>query len=63
MPGDANVHWRLGKLYRGMNRVAEAKAEFDKAATLKHDAKEDLARQLEESRRRGAPEHMRSDAP
>jgi len=62
-PEDANVHWRLGKLYRAVNRVAEAKAEFDKAAALKHDAKVDLARQLDESRQRGAPEHVRTDAP
>lgn len=33
-PGDVNVHWRLGRLYRAMGKAAEAKAEFDKARSL-----------------------------
>ena len=33
-PDDTNVHWRLGRLYHVMGRKAEAKVEFDKAASL-----------------------------
>jgi tetratricopeptide (TPR) repeat protein len=33
-PGDVNVHWRLGRLYRSMGETAEAKRELDKASRL-----------------------------
>lgn len=41
-PGDVDVHWRLGRLYRAMGKTSEAKAEFDKAAALNkaHDDEE-----------------------
>jgi tetratricopeptide (TPR) repeat protein len=33
-PEDVNVHWRLGRLYRSMGKMAEAKAELDKAGSI-----------------------------
>jgi tetratricopeptide (TPR) repeat protein len=33
-PQDADVHWRLGRLYRSMGKTAEAKAELDKVRTI-----------------------------
>jgi tetratricopeptide (TPR) repeat protein len=33
-PDDVNVHWRLGRLYRSMDKKDEAKVEFDKASSL-----------------------------
>ena len=33
-PNDVNAHYRLARLYRSMGKTAEAKAEFDKAASL-----------------------------
>ena len=33
-PNDVNAHYRLARLYRLMGKTAEAKAEFDKAASL-----------------------------
>lgn len=41
-PEDANVHWRLGRLYRSMGRAAEAKAEFAKTGDLNKAADERL---------------------
>lgn len=31
---DVNVHWRLGRLYRALGEMTEAKSEFDKASSL-----------------------------
>jgi len=31
---DVNVHWRLGRLYRALGEMTEAKREFDKASSL-----------------------------
>ena len=39
-PGDTDVHWRLGRLYRKMGRMQEAKLEFSKANSL-HKAEND----------------------
>jgi tetratricopeptide (TPR) repeat protein len=33
-PNDVDVHWRLGRLYKSMNKPQEAKAEFDKAKSI-----------------------------
>lgn len=33
-PNDTDVHWRLGRLYRKMGRMQEAKLEFNKASSL-----------------------------
>jgi tetratricopeptide (TPR) repeat protein len=33
-PDDVNVHWRLGRLYRAMGKMDEAKVELDKASNL-----------------------------
>lgn len=33
-PDDVNVHWRLGRLYRSMDKKDEAKVEFDKASSI-----------------------------
>jgi tetratricopeptide (TPR) repeat protein len=41
-PSDLNVHWRLGRLYRTMGKVAESKAEIDKAQSLNKAADDAL---------------------
>lgn len=41
-PEDANVHWRLGRLYRSMGRAEEAKAEFARTGDLNKAAGERL---------------------
>jgi tetratricopeptide (TPR) repeat protein len=33
-PGNIDVHWRMGRLYRSMGRTAEAMAEFEKTRSL-----------------------------
>jgi tetratricopeptide (TPR) repeat protein len=33
-PDNVNVHWRLGRLYRSMGKIDEAKAEFGKASSI-----------------------------
>jgi tetratricopeptide (TPR) repeat protein len=33
-PNDVDVHWRLGRLYKAMNKLQEAKAEFEKAKSI-----------------------------
>jgi tetratricopeptide (TPR) repeat protein len=39
-PDDVNVHWRLGRLLKGMGKKEEARAEFGKASSL-HKATDD----------------------
>lgn len=39
-PNDTNVHWRLGRLYKSMGRMQDAKLEFNKASSL-HKAEND----------------------
>lgn len=41
-PGDVNVHWRMGRLYRSMGKTAEAQAEFTKAKSLNKAADDRL---------------------
>jgi tetratricopeptide (TPR) repeat protein len=53
-PDDVNVHWRLGRLYRIMGRVNEAKAEFDKASTLNKAADTDLFNKIANAHARPA---------
>jgi tetratricopeptide (TPR) repeat protein len=45
-PGDVNVHWRLGRLYRSMGRKEEAKAELDKASTITRSADQELYKKI-----------------
>jgi tetratricopeptide (TPR) repeat protein len=45
-PGDVNVHWRLGRLYRALGKTDEAKAEFEKAGKLNKAADEDLYKKI-----------------
>lgn len=45
-PNDVNVHWRLGRIYRSMEKKEEAKAEFDKASKLNKEVDEDLFRKI-----------------
>jgi hypothetical protein len=33
-PNDVNVHWRLGRLLKAMDKPQQAKAEFDKARKI-----------------------------
>jgi tetratricopeptide (TPR) repeat protein len=41
-PGDINVHWRLGRLYKSMGDAAEAKIEFSKAQSINKAADDAL---------------------
>ena len=52
IPNDVDVHWRLGRLYRAMGKMDEAKAEFDKASKLNKAADEDLYRKIANGQRR-----------
>jgi tetratricopeptide (TPR) repeat protein len=57
-PGDPGVHWRLGRLYQGMGRKEEAKAEFDRTQSLPKAAESRWLpwfRMLRVRRRRGGP--------
>jgi len=45
-PGDVNVHWRLGRLYRAMGRKEEAKVELDKASSITKSADQELYRKM-----------------
>ena len=46
IPGDVNVHWRLGRLYRTMGRKEEAKAELDKASSITKSADQELYKKM-----------------
>jgi tetratricopeptide (TPR) repeat protein len=41
-PGDINVHWRLGKLYKSMGNAAQAKIEIGKAQSINKAADDAL---------------------
>jgi tetratricopeptide (TPR) repeat protein len=45
-PAEVSIHMRLGRLYKAMGKIAEAKAEFAKANTLTHASDEDLMRMM-----------------
>lgn len=53
MPNDVNVHWRLGRLYRTLNRKEEAKVEFEKASSINKQVDADLYKKIAE----GAASH------
>jgi tetratricopeptide (TPR) repeat protein len=55
IPEEVNVHWRLGRLYRALGRRDDAKAEFDKAATLNKATDADLANKIEMGKQHGTP--------
>jgi hypothetical protein len=45
-PGEVNVHWRLGRLYRAMGRNDEAQAELAKARNLHTAEDQDLLHKM-----------------
>ncbi len=63
IPDDVNVHWRLGRLYRAMDRKEEARAEFDKASKLNKAADEDLYKKIANGAARGPHANASSSAP
>lgn len=60
---DANVHWRLARLYQAENKKDEAKAEFDKTRSLKKAADATIFNKLHEAQAKGKPAEEASDAP
>lgn len=46
-PAEVSIHMRLGRVYKAMGNVAEAKLEFAKADTLTHSTDEELARKMQ----------------
>ena len=55
MPEDVNVHWRLGRLYRTMGKMEEAKAEFVKASNLNKAADDALFNKINKAHPKGQP--------
>jgi len=53
-PNEVDVHWRLGRLYRSMGKINEAKAEFDKAAALNKAHDDENFRRIAEANARKA---------
>ena len=48
-PGDADVHWRLARLYQSMGKKEEAKAEFDRTRDLHKPDKKTIIEQLHDT--------------
>jgi tetratricopeptide (TPR) repeat protein len=55
MPEDVNVHWRLGRLYRTMGKMEEAKAEFAKASNLNKAADDALFNKINKAHPKDKP--------
>jgi tetratricopeptide (TPR) repeat protein len=55
MPEDVNVHWRLGRLYRSMGKMEEARAEFAKASNLNKAADDALFNKINKAHPKGQP--------
>jgi tetratricopeptide (TPR) repeat protein len=54
-PEDVNVHWRLGRLYRSMNKREEAKAEFDRASSINKSTDTSLVDKISGGHAKGRP--------
>jgi len=55
MPEDVNVHWRLGRLYRSMGKMEDAKAEFVKASNLNKAADDALFNKINKAHPKDKP--------
>jgi tetratricopeptide (TPR) repeat protein len=62
-PDDVNVHWRLGRLYRSMDKTDEAKAEFDKARSITKAADSALVNKISNGHPGPAPAPHPAAAP
>ncbi len=63
IPDDVNVHWRLGRLYRSMGKMEEAKAEFAKASSLNKAADEALFNKINRGKPKSTPAQQPAPAP
>jgi tetratricopeptide (TPR) repeat protein len=63
IPDDVNVHWRLGRLYRSMGKMEEAKAEFAKASSLNKAADEELFNKINKGQPRRTPAQQPAPSP
>jgi tetratricopeptide (TPR) repeat protein len=62
-PDDVNVHFRLGRLYRAMGRVGEAKAEFNKTSSLHKATNDALLERMSSGRPKPADATVQPDTP
>lgn len=62
-PEDVNVHWRLGRLYRSMQKPSEATAEFNKAKSINKAADDALLDVLTSSPQAIAPTAPHASTP
>jgi len=63
MPEDVNVHWRLGRLYRSMGKMEEARAEFAKASNLNKAADDALFNKINKAHPQDKPAQQPSAEP
>jgi tetratricopeptide (TPR) repeat protein len=54
-PDDANVHWRLARLYLAAGKKDEANAEFDRTRNLKKSAEATIFNKLHQAQDKGKP--------
>jgi Tfp pilus assembly protein PilF len=62
-PEDANVHWRLARLYQSMGRKDEAKVEFDKTSSLHKAENDSIFTKLKAAQDKGKPAESTSEPP
>jgi tetratricopeptide (TPR) repeat protein len=62
-PEDVDVHWRLGRLYRGMGEKDAAKAEFAKASSITKAADNALINKMSGGNARPAPSQKTAATP
>jgi tetratricopeptide (TPR) repeat protein len=62
-PNDVSVHWQLGRLYRTMGDVAQARREFEKTRTLNEAADDALVNLMSHAPRSGAAPAATPDTP
>ena len=63
MPEDVNVHWRLGRLYRSMGKMEEARAKFAKASNLNKAADDALFNKINKAHPQDKPAQQPSAEP
>jgi tetratricopeptide (TPR) repeat protein len=62
-PNDVSVHWQLGRLYRTMGEMAEARSEFEKTRALNQAADDALVSLMSHAPKSGAAAAVVPDAP
>jgi Tfp pilus assembly protein PilF len=62
-PLDANVHWRLARLYQSMGNKAEAKIEFEKTSSLHKAENDSIFTELKAAQDKGKPAEAISAPP